>query len=638
MFEMPHPGSAPADAPAGRDARPLPGSVKVVRSFVAILSAHPGTPPPGTRRLQRLPGWCATHLVSADRRAELAFAEAEEAPRGAPPPGEGNLTLLVGDDAEWREAQGRSCMAAAACVTWNPMRSSLRVLSSVVALPPLFIYRGPGVIAIASELALLRAIRGSRFTIDPQAAVQLFKVGYPLDHRTLFTEVTLMPGGHSFRVEAAGRIELTRSWDPPAPQPATSPSSHVSLQVEAFREAVSTLELSGSLLSLTGGLDTRAILAALSEARIALPACTLSGGPRLSLDARMAEVLCRAYRLPHVVVTLDQRFLKDLPRYLVEASQLSGGLASLEQAHEVYFYEQLQGLGSRRLSGHVGNQIGRQHLERISMRGADTRVLHDAIRMAAGEEPSEHWLIRAGGSAGHTLTRSLIEYEVPFASLSNYSIGHHFMIQQSPYANRRLIEASLKAAADGREGGAFQPRRARLNALAHRFVGQPRTRSFQRKLIEATGGAVADFPINWGWRARGGVSAKGLGWGLLAFADSMSSRTPRLARIGRQSLRLLGAEGMGEITQYPRWLNTVLRDFVNDTLRSRLVTQSGLFDAARVARLSDEHYRGTRSHYTTLVATLDLALAQQVLAAPSSADNPEDRAPAFPARVVGEAR
>jgi hypothetical protein len=78
----------------------------------------------------------------------------------------------------------------------------------------------------------------------------------------------------------------------------------------------------------------------------------------------------------------------------------------------------------------------------------------------------------------------------------------------------------------------------------------------------------------------------------------------------------MGVEGVAEITQYPQWLDTVLRDFVNDTLRSRLVTQSGLFDAARIARVSDEHYRGTRSHYDTLVATLDLALAQQVLAAP----------------------
>jgi hypothetical protein len=587
--------------------------VRSVRFFVAILSTRSGGRPPATR-LQRLPGGCTTHLVSADGRAELAFVEAEGTPRLSPPPADGSLTLLVGDDAEWREAQGRSCMATAACVRWDPMRSSLRVLSSVVALPPLFIYRESEAIAIASELGLLRAIRGARFTIDPQAAVQLLKVGYPLGHRTLFAEVALMAGGHSLQV-AAGRVEMAKSWEPPAPQPAKNPSTDVAVQVEAFQQAMGRLQLSGSLLSLTGGLDTRAILAALSKAGIALPACTLSGGRRLCLDAQLARVLCRAYGLRHVVVALDERFLKDLPRYVVEASRLSGGLASLEQAHEIYFYEQLAGLGSRRLSGHVGNQIGRRHLERVSMRGADTRVLHDTVRRAAGEEPKEHWLVRATADGGPALTRSLIQYEVPFASLSNYSIGHHFMIQQSPYADRRLIEASLRAATHVHEG-AFRPRRARLQALAHRFVGQPRTRSFQRKVIEATGGAVAEFPINWGWRARGGLSARGLGWGLLALADAMSSRTPRLPKIGRRSLRLMGVEGVAEITQYPHWLDTVLRDFVNDTLRSRLVTQSGLFDAARIARVSDEHYRGTRSHYDTLVATLDLALAQQVLAAP----------------------
>ena len=588
----------------------------MTRSFVTIVSTRSAIPATRLPRLRRLPGWRATHLVSADRRAELAFGEAAEAPRATADLAGRRLALLVGDDAEWRETRGRSCMGSAACVAWDPMRSSLGVLSSVVGLPPLFIYREPGAVAVASELGLLRAIRGARFTIDPQAAVQLFEVGYPLDHRTLFREVTLMPAGHSLRAEAAGRIELKSAWEPPAPPPGANACSLLPAQIEAFRHAVGRLRLSDSVFSLTGGLDTRAILAALAPAGVTLTAFTLSGGGRLCLDARLAKELCRAYGLPHVVVALDEGFLKDLPRYVIEASQLSGGLASLEQAHEIFLYRQLEGLGSRRLCGHVGNQIGRQALERVSMRGADTQTLHRTILAAASAEPVEHWLVRVSRGSGHGLTRSLIQYEYPFASLSNYSIGQHFMIQQSPYANRRLIEASLRTVA-GQGAGSFRPGRARLRVLTHRFLGQPRTHSFQRGVIEATGGAVAELPINWGWSARGGLSARGLGWGLLAFADSMSARMSLRSTIGHKSLRLMGADGMGEITQYRRWLDTALRDFVNDILRSRLVTQSGLFDAGSVARMSDEHYRGARSHYDTLVATLDLALAQEVLDAPA---------------------
>ena len=80
----------------------------------------------------------------------------------------------------------------------------------------------------------------------------------------------------------------------------------------------------------------------------------------------------------------------------------------------------------------------------------------------------------------------------------------------------------------------------------------------------------------------------------------------------RQSLRVLGVDGVHEIKQCRVWFDTVLREFVNDSLRSRLVTESDLFNAAAVIRALDEHYHGVRPHYGTLLATLDLALAQQL--------------------------
>jgi len=474
----------------------------------------------------------------------------------------------------------------------------------------------PSVVAVASELHLFRALAGLRVAVSPQAVVELFTVGHPLEHRSLFKDVTLMPGGHSFRVSGFGLADLTPAWEPPEPQPETDCSSHIDFQVEAFRQAVSKLRLSDSLFSLTGGLDTRAILAVLSEAGVTLTACTITGGRTLCLDARRARELCRAYGLPHIVVSLDQQFLRDLPTYVVEASRLSGGLASLDQAHEVYFYRQLKGLGSSRLSGNLGNQVGRRGVEGISERKGELSVLAHSLRVAGSAESSEHWLVlasrRASRHPGHTLLRSLIQCEALFSSLGNYSIGHHFMTQQSPYASRRLIETSSRAARISGESDLFSPNHARVRDLRYRFFGQPLAQSFQRKVIAAAGGVVAACPINWGWRVRGGISLRGRAWGALAFADAASSRWHSGSSFMRQSLRVLGVDGVHEIKQCRVWFDTVLREFVNDSLRSRLVTESDLFNAAAVIRALDEHYHGVRPHYGTLLATLDLALAQQL--------------------------
>jgi asparagine synthetase B (glutamine-hydrolysing) len=224
---------------------------------------------------------------------------------------------VLGDGAEWDETQAHSCMANAAFVKWDPARNSLHVLSSIVGLPPIFIYRKPHMVAVTSELRLLRAIAGLKIAVNPQAAIELFTVGFPLEHRSLFTDVTIMPGGHSFRVDALGRVDLTQAWQPTEAQSETDWSSYIDSQKEAFRHAVSKLRMSDSLFALTGGLDTRAILAVLSEKDIKLTAYTISGGRALSLDASLARTLCNAYGMPHVVVSLGDQFLRNLPTYVV---------------------------------------------------------------------------------------------------------------------------------------------------------------------------------------------------------------------------------------------------------------------------------------------------------------------------------
>src|SRR5439155_1254214 len=87
-----------------------------------------------------------------------------------------------------------------------------------------------------------------------------------------------------------------------------------------------------------------------------------------------------SYALPHHVVRLDALFLADLPAYVVAASRLSGGLSSLEKAGEIYFYRQLDGTANRELSGELGNQVGRQGFEGLSLRNADESILEGGFR------------------------------------------------------------------------------------------------------------------------------------------------------------------------------------------------------------------------------------------------------------------
>src|SRR5262245_10475385 len=191
------------DVRTGTDADHPDAAVRQVRSFIAILSLDPRGLRSASPRLQRLPGWDSTHIISSDGASELAFVDAEPYSRTGPGAA-GRVTLIVGDDAEWEESQGKECMGNAACLEWDPMQGTISVLSSIVAMPPIFVCRTPGRVVVTSELYLLRAVAKLPLALNAQSALELFAFGYPLEHRTLFTGVTLMPGAHRLQLDVHG--------------------------------------------------------------------------------------------------------------------------------------------------------------------------------------------------------------------------------------------------------------------------------------------------------------------------------------------------------------------------------------------------------------------------------------------------
>jgi hypothetical protein len=108
---------------------------------------------------------------------------------------------------------------------------------------------------------------GAELAFDHQSVVDLCEIGYPVAFRTLFKGVCLVPGGSKLVADARNGVSLKRVWSMPQALPFDEWDSYIELQVNAFNDAIRKIDLNGLFLSLTGGLDTRTILAALAVAR-----------------------------------------------------------------------------------------------------------------------------------------------------------------------------------------------------------------------------------------------------------------------------------------------------------------------------------------------------------------------------------
>ena len=584
------------------------------RSFVALMKTGPGNHEQRLQGDRDAEGRERIVRCSVDRRFELSVTcWNSDRGNGVDASCQQQGQFICGDDAEWGDGRGARNMANAVYVEYDLTARRVTIMSSIVGLPPVFVCTVPGMVIITSDIYQASRIPGVALHFDAQSVHDLCRVGHPIDHRTMFREVSMVPGGHRVTLSPSGTITMSRSWQLNNGTRLPDWSDYLALQGETFTIAMGDLDLTNSYLSLTAGLDTRSILAAMVRMNTQLPAYTMSG-KTLSLDARTARALCRAYGLDHTVIVLGDEFTNELADCALEASRLSGGLVSLGQAHEVYFYKKIKRANAARLCGNLGNQVGRRGVEKVSLRNADPLLLSDEIIKHQRTASDAQWYAGAGLGDGGMDYRFLLEEEVPFSSVANYSLGSHFSRQQSPYANYRVIEAAQYRPEEDGDTSSSQVLRARLKDLHHRFFGESARRSFQVKYIKDTGGYVAACPINWGWRARGGVSAKGMLLGGCAFADALLSSRGNGSGLLSRGLKAVHIAGLHEYTPYRSWL-LGLREFVFSTLLSRDVRQNGLFHEKRLAVMVEEHYSHKRSHHKELGVALDLALAQQAFRA-----------------------
>jgi asparagine synthase (glutamine-hydrolysing) len=186
---------------------------------------------------------------------------------------------------------------------------------------------------------------------DDEAVSDLLSFGYPLNDRTLFKEVRLLPPA-STAVFENGNLTVLSCRDF-----ASVPDAERWSDEEAFNELrqrfLRSVErrLSGRvLLPLSAGLDSRAILAAIPRQT---PLTAYTFGDADSADRVYGRKLAQAAGLRHIGYDLTP---EDLLNYAEEAVTLTDGMLDLLNTHGISTAEHLKEHGDWILSG-LGGEL-----------------------------------------------------------------------------------------------------------------------------------------------------------------------------------------------------------------------------------------------------------------------------------------
>ena len=106
-------------------------------------------------------------------------------------------------------------------------------------------------------------------------------------------------------------------------------------------------------MSLTGGLDTRMIMAWQKFQPESLPCYTFGSMLRENHDVRVARRVAKACDQPFQVITAGQEFLSRFPHYAERAIYLTDGCVDVSRAPDLYLNERAREIAPVRMTGNL---------------------------------------------------------------------------------------------------------------------------------------------------------------------------------------------------------------------------------------------------------------------------------------------
>jgi asparagine synthase (glutamine-hydrolysing) len=216
----------------------------------------------------------------------------------------------------------------------------------------------------SAEAKAILEVRPDLRTTDPQGLGEFMACGCALENRSIFKGIKVLPPGAAWTFRA-GEIERKNEYFRPQEWESLPKLDHNTYYEElrrVFSENVHRYfqaeERIG--LSLTGGLDTRMILAWHKEAPGNLPCYSFGSMFRQNRDVMLARRVAKVCGQPHEVIEVAQDFLDKFPYYAERTVYLTDGCVEVKHSPDVYVNERAREIAPIRMTGNYGDEVLRR--------------------------------------------------------------------------------------------------------------------------------------------------------------------------------------------------------------------------------------------------------------------------------------
>ena len=242
-------------------------------------------------------------------------------------------------------------------------RQCVKLFTDQLNLKPLYHIAVGDCLYVSTSLAALDnhlKTKGHRLAIDQRALLDFYLFDLILDERTFLEGVREMPAGSSLKWEQ-GKTVLQKYFEPFHYFDLEGPSLGEKQGAEAIEYTLreNITQYNGgpehTAVALTGGFDSRAILALLGED--APDYAFFSYGRAGSWDISIPQRIANKLSLNYTPFYLDDTYRQVFPEYALMAVTLSDGWAELSHANIAYAYHRHLGEYDSILTGLFGSEL-----------------------------------------------------------------------------------------------------------------------------------------------------------------------------------------------------------------------------------------------------------------------------------------
>jgi len=213
----------------------------------------------------------------------------------------------------------------------------------------------------AAEAKAILSVRRELREVDPLGLGEFVSHSCVLEDRTIFKGIQAVPAGSSWTFRK-GSIERKDTYFQPVQweeQSRLAPDSYYQELRDTFSRNLPRY-FNGHQpvgMTLTGGLDTRAIMAWHKAAPGSLPCYTFGGMFRDCEDVRIGRRVARLCEQNHEVIEVGDEFLARFPHYAERSIYLAEGGVDVYRASDLYVSEEARKIAPAKVVGTYGSEI-----------------------------------------------------------------------------------------------------------------------------------------------------------------------------------------------------------------------------------------------------------------------------------------